>query len=427
MHGKLLLLLAIALALLWMPTRERLEPTATIKAPLENAERPYDEAEMTRLFNLSPTFKTWGLSTSSLYPPGSTAADKEYYLANATARIVKLFYNEVYRTLTRPVQASDIDTFVTSSLGMMGPDAVPGLKDLLTKYYMGGSTETTSGATGTTEATGATGTTEATGTDEEPTDTTIKVPNLERSGGASLYSDAEMNRIQALSPTAYSQTVSALLTQGNLQASADLLARDWMSQIVAQFYVDVYSTLPRPVQASDIDAFFPAIPVSIRPPPEMREAVKELLTKYYMSGSASQGPTLQQTKSYTELNAEYRIKIAEYQSKVSNALATNDATALPAIRALNQQISKLLDDMLSSLDPLRQDTATTQAQREELAAVLAQIERDYTGLRDSTDSMTLLRRIREGEARPSMKDLKLYSVLFAAGCVALFVIAMSKS
>ena len=141
----------------------------------------------------------------------------------------------------------------------------------------------------------------------------------------------------------------------------------------------------------------------------------------------SPGPTLQQTKSYTELNAEYRIKIAEYQSKVATALATNDATALPAIRALNQQISKLLDDMLSSLDPLRQDTATTQAQREELAAVLAQIERDYTGLRDSTDSMTLLRRIREGEARPSMKDLKLYSVLFAAGCVALFVIAMSKS
>ena len=141
----------------------------------------------------------------------------------------------------------------------------------------------------------------------------------------------------------------------------------------------------------------------------------------------SPGPTLQQTKSYTELNAEYRIKIAEYQSKVTSALATNDATALPAIRALNQQISKLLDDMLSSLDPLRQDTATTQAQREELAAVLAQIERDYTGLRDSTDSMTLLRRIREGEARPSMKDLKLYSVLFAAGCVALFVIAMSKS
>ena len=257
MHGKLLLLLAIALALLWVPTRERLEPTATIKSPdvqalswgtspydvdeenriaalvpglldeyvalykqsrptattdaartsgklkfgrqvayfyrdyyspsvgpvdpskvatsvldrsyyepqysplytrllnayffptqaandaikvpVENAVRPYDDTEMARIFNLSPTFKTWGLSATGLYPPGSTAADKETYLTNATARIVKLFYDQVYRTLTRPVQASDIDTFVTSSLGMMGPDAVPGLKDLLTKYYMGGS------------------------------------------------------------------------------------------------------------------------------------------------------------------------------------------------------------------------------------------------------------------------------------------------
>jgi hypothetical protein len=218
-----------------------------------------------------------------------------------------------------------------------------------------------------------------------------------------------------------------LLTQGNLQASADLLARDWMSQIVAQFYVDVYSTLPRPVQASDIDAFFPAIPVSIRPPPEMREAVKELLTKYYMSSSASQGPTFQQPKSYTELNAEYQAKVGEYQIKVAAALAANDATALPAIRALNEEITKLLEDLLTSLDPLRQDTTTASRQRDELVAALAQLERDYSGLKDASDSMGRLRRIREMQKGTTEHDLKLYGVLFAAACLAVFVIAMSKS
>jgi hypothetical protein len=443
MHGKLLLLLAIALALLWVPTRERLEPTATIKAPNEAAARPYDEAEMTRLFNLSPTFKTWGLSTSSLYPPGSTAEDKEYYLANATAKHVKDFYNEVYRTLTRPVQASDIDTFATSPSRGLAAEAIPGLKDLLTKYYMGESTETTSGATGATGATGTTGTTGATGTTgttgatgtTEATgttgatgpDTTIKVPDLSAPGVTPLYSDAEMNRIQTLSPTAYSQVVSSAVTQGESASNAATLARHVLAGIVAQFYTDVYSTLTRPVQTSDIDTFFPTISAPIRPPPETRDAIKELLQKYYMGAAASQGPTLQQPKSYTELNAEYQAKIAEYRAKVTAALASNDATALPAIRALNEEITSLLEDMLTSLDPLRQDTTTARRQRDELATVLAQIERDYAGLKDTSDSMGRLRRIREMQKGATEGDLKLYGVLFAAACLAVFVIAMSKS
>jgi hypothetical protein len=149
--------------------------------------------------------------------------------------------------------------------------------------------------------------------------------------------------------------------------------------------------------------------------------------KYYMGAAATQGPTLQQPKSYPELDALYKAKLAEYQTKVATALQTNDISALPAIRTLNAEISQLLEQMLTSLDPLRQDTEATRRQRDELVAVLAQIQREQSGLRDDKDSFGRVRRIREMQQGVKESDLKLYAVLFVSACIAVFVIALSKS
>jgi hypothetical protein len=246
--------------------------------------------------------------------------------------------------------------------------------------------------------------------------------------GRFAYSDAEVDRIVNLSQTAKTQTQSRAMQLPIEASQREYLLKMQLTGVVGRFYEEVYSTLTRPVQESDLDAFLTRI---LQPPtdllPEQRAGLKELLQRYYMGAAASQGPSYQPPKSFSELSTEYQLKLAQYQEKVSRALETNDATALPAIRALNQEIRGLLEQMLTSLDPLRQDTDVTRRQREELAAILGQIERDYTGLQNSKDSMTLLRRIRASQAGPSTQDVKLYAAMFLAGCLAVFVIAMSRS
>jgi FtsZ-binding cell division protein ZapB len=390
---------------------------------------PYTDAETERIVNLSQTAKAQVQARIQQLQNQSTPAQQDYLLKLQLTGVVARFYEEVYTTLTRPVQDSDIDAFVTRILQPptdLIPEQQSGLKDLLTKYYMGGATgaaQTGTTQTGTTQ----TGTAQTGTTQTGATAGSIQVPNLSAPGVIPFYSDAEMNRIQSLVPTAYSQLVSSFTTAGETPSNAATLARNSLATIIAQFYVAVYSSLTRPVQTSDIDAFLPTLPASVRPPPEVFPAIKELLMKYYMGTAASQGPSFQQPRSYAELDALYKAKLAEYQTKVTEALRTNDTSALPAIRTLNAEISQLLEEMLSSLDPLRQDTETTRRQREELVTILAQIQREQTGLQDEKDSFGRVRRIREMQQGVKESDLKLYAVLFVSACIAVFVIALSKS
>jgi hypothetical protein len=456
MHGRLLLLLAVALALLLLrPTRERLEPTSTIKPPTVQTTESgtvrytYDDTERERIISLIPglldRYQMFYLQT---FPEAANlpAAELATTVKKSLVQTVADVYTGTYASATAPLTAEQLESHPALPEWATPPDRRVRV-DLLKAYFLNQPAESTTGgpppgspaaaaaaAAAATAATAATGTssssTAGTGTAGTPNtaDGSIKVPDMTAmSRGEMFYSDAEMNRIQTLSPTAYSQAVSFLVTDGQSASNAAITARIWLSGYVAEFYTNVYSTLTRPVQASDIDAFIPTISPPIRPPPEMRDAVKELLQKYYMGAAASQGPSYQPPKSFSELSTEYQLKLAQYQEKVSRALETNDATALPAIRALNQEIRGLLEQMLTSLDPLRQDTDVTRRQREELAMILGQIESDYTGLQDSKDSMTLLRRIRKSQAGPSTQDVKLYAAMFLAGCLAVFVIAMSRT
>lgn len=411
MYG--LLLLAVAIALLFVSRRESF---TQITAP------PYSQALKDEFWTtLSPTEKED--ARNAVRTMQMTQAQIEPAAIEKVASIVAGFYPQYSPTLTQTVLRSKIDAYAGTQAGLRAVAT-----KVLTAYFVDtpatGSTQT--GATGTTQT--GTSQTGATGTAPSTADGTIQVPDMQRFQlGEAPYSDAEMDRILNLSQTAKTQMQAYLAQQLTADAVQPRLRLE-LAGFVAIFYMSVYSTLTRPVQESDIDALLTGLFSGPRaPPPEVRPAIKELLMKYYMGSAASQGPSLQQPKSYPELDALYKTKLAEYQTKVATALQTNDVSALPAIRTLNAEISQLLEEMLSSLDPLRQDTEATRRQREELVAVLAQIQREQSGLRDDKDSFGRVRRIREMQRGVKESDLKLYAVLFVSACLGVFIIALSKS
>jgi hypothetical protein len=116
----------------------------------------------------------------------------------------------------------------------------------------------------------------------------------------------------------------------------------------------------------------------------------------------------------TDLQKQYKEKYARYDSLIQNALATNDASTLPQIRALNKELDEILEKMLADLNtapgPLR-------VQKEELVTTLNRIQRDYNGLKDGSDTLTLLRRIREGETSGSRKEFQFYLGSFFVLCL----------
>jgi hypothetical protein len=464
------LLIAIALVLLLLrPTRERLEPTSTIKAPTAllyegypQYGMKYDDAEQTRIANLVPGLLTRyrPFFIAQLAPGSNWGGDAalETKMKEQLATYVQVTYSGFYAPATAPLTAAQIESM--PFLSSITPEAHRDLVvELLKAYFLEQPSESTTGgpppgsaaaaieaaaaaaaaapaapagtgtsSSSTTAATAATGTS-GTGTAGATTDDSIKVPDMAAvAAGRFAYSDAEVDRIVNLSQTAKTQTQSRAMQLPIEASQREYLLKQQLTGVVGRFYEEVYSTLTRPVQESDLDAFLTRI---LQPPtdliPEQRAGLKELLQRYYMGAAASQGPTMEAPKTYAQLNTEYEAKLAEYQTKVTEAIRTNDASALPAIRALNEQISRVLEQMLTSLDPLRQDTSVTRQQREELVAVLAQIEREYGGLKESSTSMEKIRRIREAKSGTPVQDLKLYTLAFAVGCIALFVIAMSKS
>jgi len=115
-----------------------------------------------------------------------------------------------------------------------------------------------------------------------------------------------------------------------------------------------------------------------------------------------------------DLQTSYAAKLSEYDAKIAAALATNDASKLAEIRALNLEISALADQILTettrSLDP-----SGIESKRDELVATLGRIQQEYNGLSDASDTLERLRRIRENQT--PRKEFNLYLALFFAVCL----------
>jgi hypothetical protein len=121
-----------------------------------------------------------------------------------------------------------------------------------------------------------------------------------------------------------------------------------------------------------------------------------------------------------DLQSQYKTKLAQYDSLVSYALATNDESAVPRIRKLNEEISKLMEQMLSGAVG---DPKSLRLEREELVKTLNRIESDYAGTAKSTDALERLRMMRKTETGVAEKTFNWYLFLFLVTCFG--ILAMS--
>ncbi len=104
--------------------------------------------------------------------------------------------------------------------------------------------------------------------------------------------------------------------------------------------------------------------------------------------------------------------LAEYDALVNRAIATNDTSLLPQIRAKSEQVQAALNKQIESLTYLKKETPNIQVERDHLLEQLRRVQRDYNGLVDASDDLTTLRRIREQEGGEFNRQLYLYLAAF---------------
>ena len=133
---KIWVLLAIAgLLLVWSISRERFEPTATIKAP------PYDAAEKQRIWSMVSPADQAMIETAFKTTEGPGAGMEKEIAPDMSARTVERMYTEVYAPASTPITPAQIDDFVDKALGIPPSPTwqpIPGImKKLLKSYFIG--------------------------------------------------------------------------------------------------------------------------------------------------------------------------------------------------------------------------------------------------------------------------------------------------
>jgi cbb3-type cytochrome oxidase subunit 3 len=129
------------------------------------------------------------------------------------------------------------------------------------------------------------------------------------------------------------------------------------------------------------------------------------------------------------LQAKYTTQLAEYDALTAQAIQSDDVTAIPQIRAKNVQIAATLNEMITSLTFLKQNTTSTVKQeRDALIQKLVQIQNDYNSLNKSKDTLETLRRIRQQVNYDAQSQLRLYLLFFLlfALCIVFYVMFMAQ-
>jgi len=129
------------------------------------------------------------------------------------------------------------------------------------------------------------------------------------------------------------------------------------------------------------------------------------------------------------LQAKYTTQLAEYDALTAQAIQSDDVTAIPQIRAKNIQIAATLNEMITSLTFLKQNTTSTVKQeRDALIQKLVQIQNDYNSLNQSKDTLETLRRIRQQVNYDAQSQLRLYLLFFLlfALCIVFYVMFMAQ-
>ena len=128
------------------------------------------------------------------------------------------------------------------------------------------------------------------------------------------------------------------------------------------------------------------------------------------------------------LKAKYTSQLTQYDTMTTQAIQTNDITKIPKLRELNITIATTLNEMITNLTFLKQNTSNIKQERDKLIEKLGQIQRDYSGLVAAKDTLETLRRIRQQVNSDVDYQLHLYLVFFLlfALCIVFYVMFMAQ-
>ena len=128
------------------------------------------------------------------------------------------------------------------------------------------------------------------------------------------------------------------------------------------------------------------------------------------------------------LKAKYNTQLAEYDRLSADAIETDDVTQLPKLRELNIEISTTLNEMITKLTFLKQNTPDIKLERNQFIQKLGKIQRDYSGLIAATDTLETLRRIRQHVSYDADYQLRIYLLFFLllALCIVFYVMFMAQ-
>jgi len=125
------------------------------------------------------------------------------------------------------------------------------------------------------------------------------------------------------------------------------------------------------------------------------------------------------------LQNEYARLEEEYARLADDALNATSADVLnpivETIKSTNQSIRAVLDQMLTVLAQMKEETPDISVYSDELVKRLGQIQNDYNNLKSNTDKLETLRRIRAYEESKATGSLNWYLLGFLVLCGILVV------
>jgi len=144
------------------------------------------------------------------------------------------------------------------------------------------------------------------------------------------------------------------------------------------------------------------------------------LKSYFMRSTSTPAPSSTSTTGYasrpeiSQLNSQYNTKLSEYNRLVDESVRNPSLinTNLEKIKALNLEMSNLLDQMIVLVSQSSNTKKDVNNLRDELVYKLQRIQRDYDGLLANTDKLETLRRIRQFEEKDWKRTVLIYLIIF---------------
>jgi len=127
------------------------------------------------------------------------------------------------------------------------------------------------------------------------------------------------------------------------------------------------------------------------------------------------------------LEKQYRERLNAYDRLIAQTIRdpSKISSTLPQIQAIQTQMSSIVDKMIAEVTLAKQGDRLAQ-RRNELIEQLQRIQRDYTDLRNSSDKLETLRRIRAFEDQSWQGTFQMYLIAFIVFAVLVALVLIFK-